>query len=145
MGMSDFNRSIIEEFRANKGKVGGPFEGATLLILTTRGARTGKTLENPLVCIRDGERYIIIASYAGAPNNPSWFYNLKAHPVVTVEVGIEKFEARAEVLAEPERGMLYARMADVMPAFNDYQAKTSRTIPVIALTPAGAKTPGVSP
>lgn len=137
MAENDFNQSIIQEFRDNGGKVGGPFEGATLLILTTRGAKTGKMRENPLACIKDGDDYIVIASWAGAPNNPPWYYNLLAHPEVTVEVGTERFTAKARVLGEPKRTELYAAMEKAMPPFAEYRQKTSRTIPVIALTPAG--------
>lgn len=134
MELKEFNQSIIREFRENKGVVGGDFEGAPMMILTTTGAKTGLTRENPLVFSRDGERYIIIASYAGAPKNPPWYYNLVANPEVGVEVGNERFTARAEVLEEPERSKRYAAMAAIMPAFNDYAKNTTRTIPVIALT-----------
>ena len=134
MATNDFNQSIINEFRANGGKVGGPFEGATLLILTTQGAKTGATRENPLACIKDGDDYIVIASWAGAPKNPPWYYNLLAHPEVTVEVGTERFAATAQVVDEPRRSALYATMEKMMPPFAEYRQKTSRTIPVIALT-----------
>ncbi|MBD3646751.1 MAG: nitroreductase family deazaflavin-dependent oxidoreductase [Pseudomonadales bacterium] len=132
--LKEFNESIIKEFRENNGVVGGDFEGAPMLILTTTGAKTGLTRENPLVFTRDGDRYIIIASYAGAPNNPPWYYNLVANPEVGVEIGSERFTARAEVLGEPERSQRYERMAELMPAFHDYAKSTSRKIPVIALT-----------
>ena len=135
MATDDFNQSIIKEFRENGGKVGGPFEGATLLILTTKGARSGKTRENPLACIKDGGDYIVIASWAGAPNNPPWYYNLLAHSEVGVEVGSERFKAKAKVVDEPKRSELYAKMEAMMPPFAEYRNKTSRTIPVIALTP----------
>lgn len=137
MAANDFNQSIIKEFRANGGKVGGPFEGATLLILTTKGAKTGQTRENPLACIRDGDAYIVIASWAGAPNNPPWYYNLLAHPEVSVEVGTERFTAQSRVVHEPKRTALYTQMEKVMPPFADYREKTSRKIPVVSLTPVG--------
>jgi deazaflavin-dependent oxidoreductase (nitroreductase family) len=133
MEMQEFNKAIIEEFRANSGKVGGQFAGAPLLLLTTTGAKTGKTRVNPLAYLKDGDRYVIIASYAGAPNNPPWYHNVLAHPNVTVEVGDEQFEARAEVVSEPQRTELYRKMASIMPPFAEYERKTTRTIPVIAL------------
>jgi len=135
MATNDFNQSIINEFRANGGKVGGRFEGATVLILTTQGAKTGETRENPLACIKDGDSYIVIASWAGAPKNPPWYYNLLAHPEVTVEVGTERFAATARVVDEPKRSELYAQMEQLMPPFAEYRQKTSRTIPVISLMP----------
>lgn len=131
--MQEFNKAIIEEFRANGGKVGGQFAGAALLLLTTTGAKTGKTRVNPLAYLQDGDRYVIFASFAGAPNNPPWYYNILAHPNVTVEVGDERFEAHAEVVQEPERTGLYGKMASIMPPFAEYERKTERKIPVIAL------------
>lgn len=136
MELQAFNDSIIKEFRANGGKVGGQFAGAPLLILTTKGAKSGKSRENPLAYLTDKDRYVIIASYAGAPTNPPWYYNLIANPKVTVEVGDQKFAARAEVVSEPDRAKLYQKMASIMPAFADYERKTTRKIPVIALKKA---------
>jgi deazaflavin-dependent oxidoreductase (nitroreductase family) len=133
MDLQTFNRSIIEEFRANAGKVGGQFAGAPLLLLTTTGAKSGAKRVNPLAYLADGDRYVIIASYAGADSNPPWYHNLVAHPRVTVEVGTQTFEAQAEVVREPERTRLYGKMEAVMPAFTEYRQKTKRTIPVIAL------------
>ena len=133
MDMKEFNKSIIEEFRANAGVVGGQFAGAPLLLLTTIGAKTGQTRVNPLAYLADGDRYVIIASFAGAPSNPPWYHNLRANPEVTVEVGSETFSARAQTVAEPERTALYDKMVATMPVFREYQEKTSRTIPVIAL------------
>lgn len=132
--LQDFNKSIIEEFRANDGVVGGQFAGATLLLLTTVGAKTGLKRLNPLACLKDDERYVIIASFAGAPKDPPWYHNLLANPEVGVEVGSEQFTAKAEVLGEPERTDLYAKMTEIMPVFSEYQSKTSRVIPVVALT-----------
>ena len=131
---NDRNKAIIDEFRANAGKVGGPFAGRSLLLLHTIGARSGKERINPVACIPDGDRLVIIASKGGAPTNPDWYYNLVAHPLVTVEVGTEKFQVRAAVVPEPERTRLYARMVAVMPGFAEYQQKTARAIPVILLT-----------
>ena len=131
---NNWNHAIIEEFRANSGKVGGRFEGRTLLLLHTVGARSGQERINPVACIADGERLIIIASKGGAPTNPDWYHNLLAHPLVTVEVGTEKFQAQAEVASETERARLYTKMVEVMPGFADYEQKTTRVIPVIILT-----------
>jgi deazaflavin-dependent oxidoreductase (nitroreductase family) len=132
--MSDWNKAIIEEFRANAGKVGGNFEGKPLLILHTTGAKTGKPHVNPVVYTMDGDRIVVIASMGGAPTHPDWYYNLVANPLVTVEVGTETFQAKAEVLAEPDRTRLYNQMITVMDSFAEYQQKTTRVIPVIALT-----------
>ncbi len=132
--MQEFNKSIIDEFRKNDGVVGGQFAGARLLLLSTTGAKTGLARVNPLAYLADGDRHVIIASYAGAPNNPPWYYNLLANPEVSVEVGSERFTARADVLDEPERTELFSRMVEMMPVFSEYQSKTARVIPVVALT-----------
>jgi deazaflavin-dependent oxidoreductase (nitroreductase family) len=132
--MQEFNKKIIEEFRANNGVVGGQFAGAGLLLLGTIGAKSGAQRTNPLVYLEDGDRLIIIASYAGSPNHPPWYHNLVANPEVTVEVGTDKYQANATVLEETERAQQYAKIAEAMPAFDGYAAKTSRVIPVIALT-----------
>ena len=129
------NQKIIDEFRANNGKVGGRFEGKTLLILHTTGAKSGKERVNPAAYIRDGENYVVIASKGGAPDNPDWYYNILAHPHLTVEVGTKTFPVEARVTEEPERTRLYNKMADMMDSFNDYRRKTDRVIPVIELTP----------
>jgi deazaflavin-dependent oxidoreductase (nitroreductase family) len=131
--VNDWNRQIIEEFRANEGKVGGPFAGGTLLLLTTTGAKSGKQRTNPLAYLPDGERLVIIASKAGAPTHPDWYHNLIAHPEVTVEVGTETFKATATVVVGEERDELYAKQVERMPGFAEYEAKTTRRIPVIAL------------
>jgi deazaflavin-dependent oxidoreductase (nitroreductase family) len=131
--VNDWNRQVIEEFRANGGKVGGPFAGAPLLLVTTTGAKSGKRRTIPLAYLPDGERQVIFASKAGAPTNPDWFHNLIAHPEVTVEVGNETFEATAVVTEGTERDELYAKQAARMPNFAEYQEKTTRRIPVIAL------------
>lgn len=131
--MNDWNRAIIDEFHANGGKVGGQFEGGTLLLLTTQGSKSGKSHTTPLVYLADGERMIIIASAAGAPNNPAWYYNLIAHPRVTVEVGTETFEVTATVATGEERDRLWAWTIKQLPGFADYQTKTTRQIPVVIL------------
>ncbi len=133
MDVQAFNETIIKEFRANKGEVGGQFANVPLLLLTTKGAKSGLSRVNPLAYVEQDGRYLIIASYAGAPTNPPWYYNLLAHPEVTVEVGGRRFTARAEVLAEPERSEMYKKVAAAMPVFAEYERKTTRAIPVIAL------------
>ena len=132
--MNDWNKTIMDEFRANSGKVGGMFAGRTLLILHTVGARTGQERINPVVYVTDGDRLMVLASKNGAPTNPDWYYNLLAHPLVTVEVGTEQFQARAAVASEPERTRLYNQMVEMMPDFAEYQRKTTRVLPVIILT-----------
>lgn len=104
-----------------------------MILITTVGAKSGQPRTVPLVYVMDGARHCLIASFAGAPGNPPWFVNLVKNPVAEVEVGTEKFKARAEVLGEPARTELYEKMASMMPVFNDYKAKTTRTIPVVAL------------
>ena len=133
MDLQEMNRAIIEEFRANDGKVSGQFEGVPLLLLNTTGAKSGLSRTNPLAYFADDDRFLIIASYAGAPSNPPWFYNLKANPVVEVEVGTERFKARAAVIKEPDRTDIYQKVASAAPIFAEYQSMTTRTIPVIVL------------
>jgi deazaflavin-dependent oxidoreductase (nitroreductase family) len=131
--MSDFNENVINEFRANGGKVGGPFEGAPMMLLTTTGAKSGRARTSPVVYTRDGDRFVIIASKAGAPTNPDWFHNLVASPEVTAEVGTETFPARATVTSGEERARLYDAQAALMPGFAEYAQKTTREIPVVVL------------
>lgn len=136
--MSDFNQAVIAEFRANAGKVGGYFEGANMLLLHTTGARSGQQRTIPLVYARDGDRFVLAASKGGADSNPDWYYNLLAHPEVTVEVGSESFQARATaVTEEPERSRLYAAMVAHRPGFAAYEQQTARTIPVVLLQRVG--------
>jgi len=132
---NDFNQSIVDEFRANGGKVGGPFEGAPMLLLTTTGAKSGQARTAPLVYLPDGDRYVVFASKAGAPTNPDWYHNLVANPSVSVEVGSDRTDADAVVLTGEERDQLFAKQAERMPGFKDYQDKTTRVIPAIALQP----------
>ena len=129
------NKKIIEEFRANSGNVGGRFEGKTLVLLHTQGARTKRERINPLASVKDDDRYVVIASKGGAPTHPDWYHNLVANPFVTVETGKETVQARASVAEEPERTRLYNKMVEMMPAFADYRRNTKRQIPVIVLTP----------
>ena len=133
---SDYNRRIIEEFRANGGTVTSHPARDQLLLLTTTGAKTGRRLTTPVMYSRDGDRLLVYASKAGAPTHPAWYHNLVAHPRVTVEVGTETFEAEATVVTGEERDRLYNRHAERYPGFAEYQAKTTRTIPVVALTRA---------
>ena len=128
------NMAIIQEFRANAGKVGGPFAGKSMLLLHTVGAKSGQARINPVACIRDGDRLVVIASKGGAPTNPDWYHNILANPLVSVETGTEQFQARAAITAEPERTRLYNQMVARMPGFAEYQRKTMRIIPVIILT-----------
>ncbi|MEV8345531.1 nitroreductase family deazaflavin-dependent oxidoreductase [Streptomyces niveus] len=138
--VQEFNRRIIEEFRANGGRVGGMFEGAPLVLLTTLGARTGNRRTTPAAYARDGERILVFASNAGGPAHPAWYFNLLADNRVTVEIGTEEgtvltFAARAEPLRGEERDHQYALQSARAPGFAAYQAGTDRTIPVIALIP----------
>jgi deazaflavin-dependent oxidoreductase (nitroreductase family) len=128
------NVGVIDEFRANHGKVTGRHERSTLLLLTTVGARTGRQHTTPVGYMPDGERLLVFASKGGAPENPDWYHNLVAHPVVTVEVGDDKYEARATVLRGAERDRLYAKQVERSPAFGEYEQRTKRKIPVVALS-----------
>lgn len=130
---NDFNARTIQEFRANDGRVGGYFEGATMLLLHTTGAKTGLHRTNPLVYLPDGDRYVVIASKGGASTHPDWYYNLLADPNAEIEVGTERFPVRATVITGPDRDRLYARQVERRPGFAGYEKKTTRKIPVIAL------------
>ncbi len=129
----DYNRQLIEDFRANRETGGDKFAGRPLLLLTTTGARSGQRRTTPMMYIPDGQRLLVIASNAGAPTHPDWYYNLVAHPDVSVEVGSETFEATAVVIEGAEREQLWARVTELYPFFIEHQAKVSRQIPVIAL------------
>jgi len=133
--MSDWNTGVIAEFRKNRGKVGGNFEGAPLLLINHTGARTGKSRTNPVMYLKDGHRYLVFASKGGADTNPDWYHNLKAHPDVKIEVGNETVEVRADELTGTERDRLYKKQASLYPQFAQYQEKTKRIIPVIAFIP----------
>jgi len=132
--LNDFNQQVINEFRANQGKVGGQLANMPVLLLTMTGAKSGRTITKPLVYTRDGDRIVVIASFAGAPKNPAWYNNLIANPVATVEVGSDRFRVRAAVTAGEERQRLFDRQAAQMSIFADYQKKTTRQIPVLVLT-----------
>jgi deazaflavin-dependent oxidoreductase (nitroreductase family) len=131
--LDEFNRNLIEEFRANGGKVSGMFEKSPLVILTTTGAQSGQPRTFPVVYTRDGDRLIVVASKGGSDQNPAWYHNLVANPTVTVELPDETYQARAVVVEGDEHDRLYRAHADRMPQFDEYQAKTSRRIPVVAL------------
>lgn len=133
--MGDFNAGIIDEFRANEGKVGGNFESAPLLLLTTVGAKSGKARVNPLMYLEEGGRRYIFVSKGGAPSNPDWYYNLVANPKASIEVGSEAVEVVATPIEEGERSRIYAEQARRYPGFAEYQAKADRVIPVVALDP----------
>ncbi|HEY6420652.1 MAG TPA: nitroreductase family deazaflavin-dependent oxidoreductase [Candidatus Binataceae bacterium] len=132
--MHEFNQKLIIEFRANGGKVlSGPFVNAPLLLLTTTGAKSGRPFTTPLVYTKDGNRIVIIASKGGAPKHPAWFHNLKAHPTPTIELGTERFQAKAVITSGSERERLFNAQATAMPAFAGYQKNTTRQIPVVVL------------
>jgi deazaflavin-dependent oxidoreductase (nitroreductase family) len=131
--MSDFNAKIIEEYRSTGGKLSGGLAGAPILLLTTTGAKSGKQRVNPLAYLPDGDRVLVFASKAGAPTNPDWYHNVLAHPDVTIEIDGETRPVRAVVIDGAERDALFARQKAAMPGFADYEAKTDRVIPVIAL------------
>ncbi len=133
--VSDFNRKVIDEFRANEGRVGGMFEGAPVLLLTSTGAKSGEPRTTPVVYQRDGDRMVVFASKAGAPTNPAWYHNLRANPAATVEVGNDTIDVDAVVTDGEERERLFARQKELMPQFAEYEQKTTRQIPVVALVP----------
>ena len=132
--MSEFNEKVIREFRANQGKVGGQMANMSVLLLTATGAKTGQARTRPLVYTTDGDRIVVIASFAGAPTSPPWYFNLVANPVATVELGSESFQVRATETSGEERQRLFDQQAEQMPIFADYQKKTTRQIPVLVLT-----------
>jgi deazaflavin-dependent oxidoreductase (nitroreductase family) len=135
--MREFNRSLIAEFRAGGGQLGGRFAGVPVLLLSTVGARSGAPRTTPLNYTRDGDRYVVVASKRGAPTNPAWYHNLLARPTASIEVGTERFEVRWRVAEGEERDRLYAELAAQLPLFADYQRRTSRRIPVLVLERAG--------
>lgn len=135
--MSDWNTGIIAEFRANAGKVGGPFEGAPMIILHTIGARTGAERETPLVYFpQDDGTMVIVASAGGAPNNPAWYHNAVANPRFDVEVGTERFPVDAVEITGEERDLVWKAVVDERAGFGEYQEKTERLIPLLRLSRA---------
>jgi len=131
--MNDFNQSVIDDFRANDGKTSGPFAETPLMIMTTKGAKSGKERVIPIVFTKDGDRIVIAASKAGAPTNPDWYWNIKANPEVTVELPGDTFRARATEVDRAERDRLYAAHAAAMPNFAEYETLTDRVIPIVVL------------
>jgi deazaflavin-dependent oxidoreductase (nitroreductase family) len=132
--MPDFNDQVVAEFRANHGKVGGPFEGAPLLLLHTVGAKSGADRLSPLMYLPDGDRYVIFASKAGADTNPAWYHNILANPAARIEVGDDTFDVVAQEIRGDERDTLYRKQAELYSGFADYEKKTTRVIPVVALS-----------
>jgi deazaflavin-dependent oxidoreductase (nitroreductase family) len=132
--MNDYNRRLIEEFRANGGKVGGMWEGTPLLLLTTIGAKSGQRRTTPMGYMPEGDRQIVFASSGGTTTHPDWYHNLVAHPQVTIEVGTETFDAIAVVEGDEERDRLWTKGVALYPSLAEYQEKVTRQIPVIALS-----------
>jgi deazaflavin-dependent oxidoreductase (nitroreductase family) len=135
---TDFNAKIIAEFRANAGRVGGGFANVPLLLLHHTGAKSGKARVNPLAYQSDQGRYVVFASKGGAPANPAWYHNLKAHPNVSIEVGTDTIDVIASQASGDERDRLFRTQAERIPQFAEYEARTGRVIPVIVLTPRKA-------
>ncbi len=129
----DFNQAIIEEFRANAGRVGGRFEGAPMVLLHHTGARSGIERVTPLVCQPVGEAFAVFGSKAGAPTHPDWYHNLVANPDTTVEVGTEVISVRARVAEGDERERIWSRQKELMPGFAEYEKTAGREIPVVIL------------
>lgn len=135
MSSNDWNKQIITEFRKNHGKVGGNFEGAPVLLIHHKGARSGMQRVNPVMYLKDGNRFLVFASKGGADTNPDWYHNLKAYPDAQIEVGDETIDVRADEIKGSERDRLYAKQASLYPQFGEYQKKTNRVIPIIAFSP----------
>ncbi|HKV53201.1 MAG TPA: nitroreductase/quinone reductase family protein [Candidatus Binataceae bacterium] len=135
--LNDFNQKVIGEFRSNSGSVSGQMKGTPLLLLTTTGAKSGKPFTKPLAYTKDGARIVAIASFAGSPHHPAWYVNLVKNPVVTIELGNDRFQARATTTSGAERTRLFEAQAKLLPIFNDYQKKTTREIPVVVFDRIG--------
>ena len=131
--MNDWNQQIIAEFRANEGRVGGPFDGAPMVLVTHKGAKTGTERTTPLMYLPDGDNIVIFASKAGAPDNPDWFHNLRANPDAVAEVGTDTLQVRARVAEGSERDDLWTRQKAAYPQFQEYEDATDRVIPVVVL------------
>ncbi|MDA2891077.1 nitroreductase family deazaflavin-dependent oxidoreductase [Mycolicibacterium sp. BiH015] len=134
--LDEFNRKIVEEFRSNGGKVGGPFEGGTLLLLHTTGAKSGKSRLSPLAYLMIDGKMIIVGSYAGAPKHPAWVHNLRANPKAYIEIGTDAYDVDVRELPEDERNATYPKLIELAPVFAEYQANTARAIPLFELTRA---------
>ncbi|WP_135454064.1 nitroreductase family deazaflavin-dependent oxidoreductase [Mycobacterium sp. DL99] len=134
--LDDFNRNVVEEFRGNGGKVGGPFEQADLLLLHTTGAKSGKPRLSPLAYLTVDGKMLIVGSYAGAPKDPAWVHNLRANPKVRIELGTDAYDATARELPDAERDAAYPKITEVAPVFADYQANTTRSIPLFEIVRA---------
>jgi deazaflavin-dependent oxidoreductase (nitroreductase family) len=132
----DWNRKIIDEFHANAGKVGGPFEGTPILLLHHQGAKSGTERVNPLAYRRDGDSYVVFASKGGAPTNPDWYHNLRANPATQIEVGTDVVDVKARVANGEERERLFDAQKRDHPGFAEYERNTTRKIPVVVLEPA---------
>lgn len=131
--VAEYNRGLVEEFRANHGKVGGQFEGAPLLLLTTIGAKSGLERVSPIMYMQLEDDHAVFATYAGAPVNPAWYHNLLANPTATIEVGDETIAVTARVADGEERDRIWAAQKVVAPGMADYETKTDRVIPVVIL------------
>ncbi len=134
--LGDFNKAIVDEFRTNGGKVGGPFEGGTLLLLHTIGAKSGQPRLSPLAYLTVDGRMLIVGSYAGAPRDPAWVHNLRANRTARIEVGTESYDVDVRELPDDEREAIYPKITEAAPVFADYQARTTRSIPLFELTRA---------
>jgi deazaflavin-dependent oxidoreductase (nitroreductase family) len=132
--IDDFNRGIVAEFRANGGKVGGPFQDGTILLLHTTGAKSGQPRLSPLAYLPIDGRMLIVGSFAGAPKDPAWVHNLRANAKARIEVGTDAYDVTAAELPDDEREALYPRIVEIAPVFAEYQAKTDRKIPLFELT-----------
>ena len=134
---NDWNGSIIKEFRANEGRIGGFFAGKPVLLLHHTGAKSGTVRVNPLMYRKEGDNYVVFASKGGAPRNPDWFHNLKANPICSIEVGTDSIEVTARVAEPEEREAIYAKQTEEHPQFGEFVKQTTRTIPVVVLEPKG--------
>src|SRR4051794_36940662 len=137
-GPNDWNQSIIDEFRANHGKLGGNFEGAPVLLLHSTGAKSGKERVHPMMYQAVDGGYAVFASKAGAPTNPDWYYNLRAHPSASIEIGDDTITVQAREATGDERERIWETQKQRYPGFADYESKTTRTIPVVILEPAAS-------
>jgi len=142
---NDWNQKIIDEFRRNGGKVGGQFEGAPLLLLHSKGAKSGEERINPVMYRDLGGRYAVFASYAGNPQNPAWYHNLVANPDAEIEIGTQTVRVRARVTEPDERAPIWEQQKRDYPGFADYETKTDRVIPVVVLEPVGRPRVGQPP